>query len=82
MNNCHIFYLDFSRKLYVHIGFFPFKQEVYLKYELFLDSSIKIRFRNIAGEKGSNPAVGQKGENADPNQKKKKVKERTIREAQ
>lgn len=55
---------------------------MYLKYELFLDSSIKIRFRNIAGEKGSNPAAGQKGENADPSQKKKKVKERTIREAQ
>jgi hypothetical protein len=68
--------------LYVHIGFFPFKQEVYLKYELFLDSSIKIRFRNISGEKGNNPALGQKGENTDLNQKKKKVKERTIKEAQ
>ena len=51
MNNCHIFYLDFTRKLYVHIGCFPFKQEIYLKYELFLDSSIKIRFRNITADK-------------------------------
>lgn len=76
--NCHIFYLDFARKLYVHLGLFPFKQEVYLKYELFLDASIKIRFRSIAALKKGGEAAG-KAEAAEP--KRKKVKERTIREA-
>jgi hypothetical protein len=78
--NCHIFYLDFERKLYVHLGLFPFKQELYLKYELFLDASIKMRFRSIAGQKKGEPAPGLPDHSA-PLQKKKKVKERTIREA-
>jgi hypothetical protein len=68
--------LDFARKLYVHLGLFPFRQEVYLKYELFLDTSIKIRFRSIA-QRG---AAGQSAP-LPPLPKKKKVKERTIREA-
>lgn len=74
LTNCHIFYLDFARKLYVHLGLFPFRQEVYLKYELFLDTSIKIRFRSIA-QRG---AAGQPDQSV-PLPKKKKVKERTIR---
>jgi hypothetical protein len=74
LTDCHIFYLDFARKLYVHLGLFPFRQEVYLKYELFLDTSIKIRFRSIAAR---GPA-GQPDQSA-PLPKKKKVKERTIR---
>ena len=32
LNNCNIFYLDFARKHYVHLGIFPFKQLVTLKY--------------------------------------------------
>jgi len=32
LNNCNIFYLDFARKHYVHLGLFPFKQIVALKY--------------------------------------------------
>ncbi len=72
--NCHIFYLDFVRKLYVHLGLFPFRQEVYLKCELFLDTSIKIRFRSIV-QRG---AAGQ-SDQPTPLPKKKKVKERTIR---
>jgi hypothetical protein len=64
----------------VHLGLFPFKQELYLKYELFLDAPIKIRFRSIAPCKKDNQAAGLT-EPAEPVQKKKKVKERTIREA-
>lgn len=73
--------MDFSRKLYVHIGLFPFKQEVFLKYELFLDSAIKIRFRRIVPDKGgSTPGIASK-EKGDTSSKKKKVKERTIKQA-
>jgi hypothetical protein len=32
------------------MGIFPFKQELFLKYELFLDSAIKIRFRCISSD--------------------------------
>jgi hypothetical protein len=58
------------------MGQFPFKQVVFLKYELFLDSAIKIRYRNIATEDKKGKAGGVS--NAQP---KKKVKERTIRDA-
>ncbi len=68
--------MDFARKLYVHIGQFPFKQVVYLKYELFLDSAIKIKYRNIAAD-----GKCQKASGATSAQTRKKVKERTIREA-
>lgn len=70
------------RKLYVHIGCFPFKQEILLKYELFLDGPIKIRFRSILPEKEKGqPKDKPSAETLEPAQKKKKVKERTIREA-
>ena len=51
------------------MGLFPFKQEVYLKYELFLDSAIKIRYRNISSD-------GKNIKNTTPTniQNKKKVK--------
>ena len=69
-----MFYLDFDRKVYVHMGQFPFPQVVHLRYELFLDSAIKIRYRNIATE----DKKGKSG--AAPNvQNKKKVKERSIK---
>lgn len=57
------------------MGVFPFKQQLYLKYELFLDSAIKIRYRNIAAD-GKNA----KNTSAANTQANKKVKERTIRE--
>ena len=55
------------------MGQFPFKQEVHLKYELFLDSAIKIRYRHISTD--------VKVKSGTPAPSKKKVKERTIREA-
>ena len=73
LNNCNLFYLDFVRKHHVHIGIFPFKQELYLKYELFLESAIKIRYRCISAD-------GKTVKNNIPTyiQTKRKVKERTI----
>jgi hypothetical protein len=59
---------------------YPFKQELLLKYELFLDASIKIRFRSIVSQKKGDCAAGQP-EQVSSLPKKKKVKERTIREA-
>lgn len=81
LNNCQIFYQDFTRKVYAYLGNFPFKQEVYLKYELFLDSAIKIRFKSVNPDSGSPSGRGAAGKRVEADPLKKKVKERTIREA-
>jgi hypothetical protein len=60
--------------MYVHLGHYPFKQEITLKYELFLDNPIKIRYRKILNDKQTSP-----DNNSAPPLKKKKVKERTIK---
>ncbi len=61
--------------MYVHLGHFPFKHEITLKYELFLDNPIKIRYRKIFNDKQVNCDTSSA-----PPIKKKKVKERTIKE--
>lgn len=72
--------MDFTRKIYIHIGLFPLKQEIFLKYELFLDSAIKIRYRKVVPY-GKEPKPMANG-NQMKQEVKKKVKERTIREAE
>ena len=57
----------------MHLGMYPFKQELLLKYELFLDASIKIRFRSIVNQKKGDCAAGQP-EQVNSLPKKKKVK--------
>ena len=61
--------------MHVFVGQYPFHQEIVLKYELFLDDVIQIRFRKIITDNDPmerpSPSVP----------KKKKVKERTIQEA-
>ena len=70
----------------MHLGVFPFKQEIYLKYELFLDHPIHIRFRSINNTKDPKDPKAEPGTplpKAEPPQGKpnKKVKERDIKEA-
>ncbi len=45
-----IFYLDNNKRLFVHVGTFPFPKgfELLLKFELFLETTIKLRFRKIS----------------------------------
>ena len=62
-------------KVYVHMGLFPFAQVVFLKYELFLDGAIKIRYRNVSGEERKGKGAMAQGQT----KSKRKVKERTIR---
>ncbi len=66
----------------MHIGCFPFKQEVQLKYELFIDHAIKIRYRNINPQQSTKTTPDNtQGESGQKDwQNKKKVKERTIKE--
>lgn len=81
LHNCHIFYLDFTQKLYIYLGQFPFKQELLLKYELFLDSSIKLRYKKVINNTNQQGAESVKTTPCQERQKKKKVKERTIKYA-
>lgn len=57
------------------MGLFPFAQVVFLKYELFLDGAIKIRYRNVSGEERKSKGAMAQGQT----KSKRKVKERTIR---
>ena len=84
LHNCHIFYLDFQQKLYVHIGCYPFQTQLNLEYYLLLSNPIKLRFRKLilpqnswASERSSERVIPSHIEPKKSNLKKK-VKERTI----
>jgi hypothetical protein len=53
--NCHIFYFDNFKSLFVHLGTYPFKQDICLKLEIFIETHIQIRyifqFNNLDTEK-------------------------------
>ena len=71
------FYLDNNKRLYVHIGTFPFPKhfELLLKFQLFLETTIKLRYRKISGP---NSPKSEKKQLA-PSQKNKRTrKQKTI----
>lgn len=47
IDNSQIFYWDYSRKMFIFIGNYPFKQDCLLKYEHFQEKVIHLRIRRI-----------------------------------
>lgn len=47
IEHSQIFYWDYSRKMFIFIGTFPFKHECLLKYESFQEKIIHLRVRKI-----------------------------------
>jgi hypothetical protein len=89
IENSQIFYWDYSRKMFVFIGNYPFKQEYFLKYEHFQEKVVHLRVRRIGAQQElpARPEMMREQmsssamEIEDSNTKnEKRVKERSIQE--
>lgn len=77
LDNSQIFYWDYNRKMLVYVGNFPFKQEVFLRYENFQEKLVMIHVRRIArGVETCNYGMDVEYDR----KTEKRVKERSIQE--